>query len=49
MKTRILTIRISEELELLIIKYANKHKWTKSFAAHEVLAKHFYELIGDCD
>ena len=49
MKTKILTVRITEELERLITEYANKHKWTKSFATHEILTKHFYELIGDCD
>lgn len=47
MKTKLLTVRITEELENLITKYADKRKWKKSFAAYEILKKFFYELSGD--
>ena len=47
MKEKMISTRISEELETLVIKYANKHKWTKSFALGEILREYFYELSGD--
>jgi hypothetical protein len=47
MKDKMISTRISEELENLVIKYANEHKWSKSFALSEILYKFFYELSGD--
>lgn len=41
MKTKALGLRLSEELEALIIAYATKHKWTKSFAICEILEQFF--------
>lgn len=49
MKEKMISTRISEELETLVIKYAEKHKWSKSFALGEILRQYFYELIGDSD
>lgn len=49
MKEKMISTRISEELEQLVIKYANKHKWSKSFALGEILYQFFYELTsGEC-
>lgn len=48
MKEKMISTRISEELENLVIKYANKHKWSKSFALGEILRQYFYELTGEC-
>ena len=47
MKEKMISTRISEELESLVIQYANKHKWSKSFTLGEILRKFFYELSGD--
>lgn len=47
MKEKMISTRISEELETLVIKYANEHKWSKSFALGEILRLFFYELSGD--
>lgn len=47
MKEKMISTRISEELETLVVKYANEHKWTKSFALGEILREYFYELSGD--
>lgn len=47
MRKNVLTLRISEEIETLLIQYAKQHKWTRSFAAYEILQKFFYELSGD--
>lgn len=47
MKEKMISTRISEELETLVIKYANEHKWSKSFALGEILRQFFYELSGD--
>jgi hypothetical protein len=41
MKTKSLGLRLSEQLEALIIEYANEHKWTKSFAICEILEQFF--------
>ena len=38
-----ISTRIPEELEQLVIRYANKHKWSKSFTVGEILRKFFYE------
>ena len=46
---KMISTRISEELETLVIQYANKHKWSKSFALGEILREYFYELVGDSD
>lgn len=46
MKQKMISTRISAELENLVIKYANKHKWSKSFALSEILRLFFYELSG---
>lgn len=43
MKTKIIGLRTTAELEALIIKYANERKWTKSFAICEILNKFFKE------
>lgn len=44
MKTQMISTRISDELEQLVIAYAKKHKWSKSFAVGEILREYFYEL-----
>lgn len=49
MKTKLLTVRISEELEDLITTLANKRQWSKSFLANQILRKFFYELSGDLE
>ena len=41
MKTKSLGLRLSEQLEALIIEYANEHKWTKSFAICEISEQFF--------
>lgn len=41
MKTKGIGLRITAELEELIIEYANEHKWTKSFAICEILNRFF--------
>jgi hypothetical protein len=48
-KEKMISTRISADLETLVIKYADKHKWSKSFAIGEILKEYFYELtkIGD--
>lgn len=48
MKTKIIGGRVSEELEQLFLNYAEKHKWSKSFALSEILRQFFLnELTGD--
>lgn len=44
MKEKMISTRISAELENLVIKYATEHKWSKSFALGEILRLFFYEL-----
>lgn len=44
MKSQMISTRISDELEQLVIQYAKKHKWSKSFALGEILREYFYEL-----
>lgn len=48
-KEKMISTRISADLETLVIQYANKHKWSKSFAIGEILKEYFDELtkIGD--
>ena len=48
-KEKMISTRISADLETLVIQYADKHKWSKSFAIGEILKEYFYELtkIGD--
>lgn len=47
MNTKMISTRIPEELEQLVIKYAEKHKWTKSFTLKEILRIFFYELTNE--
>ena len=46
MNDKMISTRITHELEALVIKYATKHKWTKSFALGEILRQYFYELTA---
>lgn len=48
MKEKMISTRIPEELEQLVIEYAKKHKWSKSFTLGEILRQYFYELTGEC-
>ena len=41
MRTNCITLRVTPELEALIIEYANEHKWTRSFAVNEILSQFF--------
>lgn len=41
MKTEIIGTRINEELHALVLEYANKHSWTKSFALAKILEQFF--------
>ena len=42
-KCKLIGFRMTAELETLVIKYANEHKWTKSFAICEILKQFFKE------
>lgn len=42
-KCKSLGLRLTAELETLIVRYANEHKWTKSFAICEILKQFFKE------
>ena len=42
-KCKSLGLRLTAELETLIVKYADEHKWTKSFAICEILKQFFKE------
>ena len=50
MKSQIIGTRVSLELEAKFLDYAQKRKWSKSFALNEILEKFFknYELTRDC-
>ena len=41
MKTKILGTRVNEELHDLVLDYAKKHSWTKSFALAKILEQFF--------
>jgi len=46
---KMISTRISDELEQLVIQYAKKHKWSKSFALGEILREYFFELTTPSD
>lgn len=41
MKTKMIGTRVNEELYAMLMAYANKHEWTKSFALAKIL-EHFF-------
>lgn len=41
MKTKVLSLRITEELELLVQSYAKERKWSISLTLNEILKEFF--------
>lgn len=47
MMNKMISTRISEDLELKVIEFANERKWTKSFALGEILRIFFSKEIKE--